>query len=67
MKRAFDVRVEIGTNVYAENYTIVAANATEAVERARRTAIADNGGVRRVGNNPWRVTSLTEQPRRLVA
>lgn len=67
MKRAFDIRLEIGTNVYAENYTIVAPNATEAIERARRAAISDNGGVRRVGNNPWRVTSLTEQPRRLVA
>ena len=67
MKRIYDVRLEIGTNCYAENYMIVANNANDAMDRARRQAIVDNGGVRRLGNNPWRVTSLSEHSKQLVA
>jgi hypothetical protein len=61
VKRAYEIRIERGENVYGQTLTVIAASDEEAVKKAKREAT-------RVWDisTGWRCVSLRELPAQIV-
>lgn len=60
MKRAYQVKTELGNRWNASEYMVIADNAEHAMKIALRQSLEDSGQKISDGQR-WRVTSLTER------
>lgn len=61
MKRAYEVKVEHGDNVYAYQFLVIAANDEAAVKAAKKQAATEGGP-----KTGWRCVSLVERDTQVI-